>query len=50
MRQAVSVCYLLAVLAALAVLACDDERPVTGIDAANPSDGGAESGDDAASD
>jgi hypothetical protein len=49
MRQGVAVCSVLAALAALAVLACDDQRPVIAIDAANPSDGGAESGD-AASD
>jgi len=42
--------WLLIALSALALAAgCDDERPVTGIDAANPADGGTEGGD-AASD
>jgi hypothetical protein len=48
-KAAVTVCWLLTALAALAVVACEDDRPVTGIDAATPADGGTEGGD-AASD
>jgi len=49
MKAIFAACWLFAALAAFAVVGCDDERPVTGIDAANPADSGAEGGD-AASD